>query len=139
MNKKISDKDKKDWEDFVNSKDRVYDKEQKYIKKNTDNIERTIDLHGYTLENANKEIQDFILKCFEDGVKKINIITGKGTRSKNLNDPFQSKNLSILKYSIPHYIKNNEDLMNKIIKINFDAIESHSKGSFDIILKNKNG
>ncbi len=138
MNKKLSDKDKKDWEEFVNSKEKIKDKDLQYTKKNFTYIEKTIDLHGYSLEDANIKIEKFILLCFEKGVTKINIITGKGSRSKNLNDPYQSKDLSILKYSIPNHIKENQNLMNKILKIDYKSIESESKGSFDIILKKKN-
>ena len=139
MNEKISDKDKKAWKDFVNSKKKIYDKDKQNIKKNFSYIKKTIDLHGYSLQEANIEIEKFILLCFEKGVTKINIITGKGSRSKNLEDPYQSKDLSILKYSVPNYINQNENLMNKIFKIDFDAIDSPSKGNFDIILKKKNG
>ena len=79
------------------------------------------------------------MSCFEKGVIKINIITGKGSRSKNLNDPYQSKDLSILKYSVPNYIKENKNLINKILKLDFDSVENPSKGNFDIILKKKSG
>ena len=139
MNKKLSDKDKKVWEEFINSKEKVQDKDLQYIKKNFSYVEKTIDLHGYNLENANIEVEKFISICFERGVTKINIITGKGNRSKNLNDPYQSKDLSILKYSVPNYIKKNKNLMNKILKIDFESVETLSKGSFDIILKKKDG
>ena len=135
MNKKISDKDKKAWEEFVNSKDKILNKDKEILNENFPYKEKTIDLHGYTLDNANSEIEKFILFCFENNIKKINIITGKGKRSKNINDPYQSKDLSILKYSVPNYIKNNPNLMNKILKIDFDAVESSSKGSFELILK----
>ena len=138
MNNKLSDKDKKAWKEFVNSKKKVQVKDLQYPKKNFLYIEKTIDLHGYNLENANAEVDKFICLCFEKGVTKINIITGKGNRSKNLNDPYQSKDLSILKYSVPNYIKKNQNLMNKILKIDFESVESLSKGSFDIILKKKN-
>ena len=100
-------------------------------------LEKSIDLHGYTLDNANEKIYKFILDCFEKKVTKINIITGKGLRSKNTNDPYQSKDLSILKYSIQNFIKNNNELMDKILKIDESAVQSPSKGSFDIVLKNK--
>ena len=96
---------------------------------------RSIDLHGYTLEEANKEISRFIENSFLDGVKKINVITGKGMRSKNIDDPYQSSDLSILKHSVPEYIKNNSELMKKIIKIDFNSVNSPSKGNFDIFLK----
>ena len=98
-------------------------------------MERSIDLHGYTLEDANKQISEFIEYCYVNKVKKIIVITGKGMRSKNLEDPYQSKDLSILKYSVPEYIKNNSELMSKIIKIDFESVNSSSKGNFDIFLK----
>ena len=139
MNKKLSDKDKKVWEEFINSKEKIEDKDIQHTQKNFLYIEKSIDLHGYTLEDANIKIEKYILLCFEKGVTKINIITGKGSRSKNLNDPYQSKDLSILKYSIPNYIKENQNLMNKILKIDYESVENTSKGSFDIILKKKSG
>ena len=137
MNKKLSNKDKKDWEKFVNSKGAIQDKDLQTTKKDFSYIEKIIDLHGYSLEEANIKIEKFILSSFEKGVRKINIITGKGSRSKNLDDPYQSKDLSILKYSVPNYIKENKNLMNKILKIDFESVEMSSKGNFDIILKKK--
>ena len=139
MNKKLSNKDKKDWEKFVNSKETIQDKDLQSTKKDFSYIEKIIDLHGYSLEEANIKIEKFILLCFEKGVRKINIITGKGSRSKNLDDPYQSKDLSILKYSVPNYIKENKNLMNKILKMDFESVEMSSKGNFDIILKKKSG
>ena len=139
MNKKISDKDIKDWDNFVNSKEKLFNKDQQLNRKISTYKEETIDLHGYSLEDANIKIESFILSCFEKGVTKINIITGKGSRSKNLNDPYQSKDLSILKYSVPNYIKENSNLMNKILKLDFDSVKTPSKGNFDIILKKKSG
>ena len=134
MTGKLSDKDKKDWQNFLNSSEKIENKDQDILKKNKI-PEKSIDLHGFTLEQANKKISDFIDECFQNKVKKINVITGKGMRSKNLDDPFQSKDLSILKHSVPEYIKNNPDLMKKIISIDFDSVNSPSKGSFDIFLK----
>ena len=139
MNKKLSNKDKKDWEKFVNSKEAIQDKDLQSTKKDFSYIEKIIDLHGYSLEEANIKIEKFILLCFEKGVRKINIITGKGSRSKNLDDPYQSKDLSILKYSVPNYIKENKNLMNKILKIDFESVKMSSKGNFHIILKKKSG
>ncbi len=137
MIKKISDKDKQDWQNFLNSSDKLEDKEQKISLTPKRCIEKSIDLHGYTLEEANQKITTYIEDCFIKGVKKINIITGKGLRSQNLNDPYQSNNLSILKYSVPNFIKNNENLMSKIISIDFEAVENPSVGSFDVFLKTK--
>ena len=137
MKKKISDKDKQDWEKFINSSDKLENKDKSETNESSNYIEKSIDLHGYTLDEANKKISQFIENCFLQGVNKINIITGKGLRSKNLNDPYQSKDLSILKYSVPDYIKKNSEIMKKILKIDLDAVESPSKGNFDIILKSK--
>ena len=134
MTNKLSDKDKKDWKNFVESS-------EKLDNKDIDNLdqlnvsEKIIDLHGYSLDEANKKIENFIESCYSKKVKKINVITGKGMRSKNLEDPYQSIDMSILKYSVPEYIKNNNELMKKIIRIYFDSVNSPSKGSFDIFLK----
>ena len=136
MTRKLSDKDKKDWLNFLNSSEKLHIKDKDIeISNKTKILEKTIDLHGFTLEEANKEISKFIENCYLNKVKKINVITGKGMRSKNLNDPYQSSDLSILKHSVPEFVKNNSELMKKIIKIDFDSVESPSKGSFDIFLK----
>ena len=134
MTNKLSDKDKKDWQDFLNSSEKLQSKDidQSYKRKI---LEKSIDLHGYKLEEANKEISKFIENCYLNGVKKINVITGKGMRSKNLDDPYQSSDLSILKHSIPEFIKNNSELMKKIIKIDLESVNSPAKGSFEILLK----
>ena len=134
MKKKLSDKDKKDWQNFLESSEKLYNKDVDQVN-NQIISERTIDLHGYTLEEANKKISEFIDNCYVNKIKKINVITGKGMRSKNLDDPYQSKDLSILKHSIPEYIKNSPELMSKIINIDFDSVNSPSKGNFDIFLK----
>ena len=134
MTNKLSDKDKIDWQNFLNSSEKLHSKDVDQ-QNNKKIFMRSIDLHGYTLEKANLEISKFIENCFFSGVKKINVITGKGMRSKNLDDPYQSLDLSILKYSVPNYIKNNPELMKKIIRIDFDSVNSPSKGNFDIFLK----
>jgi len=134
---KLSDKDKKDWQDFLNSSEKLDIKDREKSISSNLNIERTIDLHGHTLEEANIKIFEFIEKCFNQNVSKINVITGKGLRSKNIDDPYQSSDLSILKYSVPNFISKNKDLMSKISKIDYNAVKSSSKGSFNIILKKK--
>ena len=138
MIKKISEKDKKDWEKFVKGNEKIQSKDTEYSNKEKQFIEKIIDLHGYTLEEANNKIFEYIENCYLNNVNKINIITGKGLRSKNLDDPYQSNDLSILKYSVPNFIKNNTELMDKILRIDFDSVNSHSKGNFDIILKKVN-
>jgi len=134
LTNKLSDKDKKDWQNFLESSEKLESKEFDQVN-NKIISESSIDLHGYTLDEANKKISEFLENCYLNKVKKINVITGKGMRSKNLEDPYQSKDLSILKYSVPEYIKNNAELMNKIIKIDFESVNSPSKGNFNIFLK----
>ena len=137
MTDNISDKDKKDWLNFLNSTEKLENKDQKISIIHKKFVEKSIDLHGYTLEEANKKMTSYIEECFANGINKINVITGKGLRSKNLNDPYQSSNLSILKFSVPNFIKNNNQLMSKIVSIDFVAVENPSVGNFDIYLKKK--
>ena len=137
MNSKISDKDKKDWKNFISSKDKILNKDLKITEDNIKKkIIKKIDLHGFSLENANKVIEEFITQSFEDGVNKIIVITGKGLRSKNDENPYISKNLSILKYSVPEFIKSSVNLMKIIKNINEADIEDGGKGAFYIYLKN---
>ena len=134
MTNNLSDKDQKDWQNFLDSSEKLQSKDVDQVN-NQIISERSIDLHGYTLEEANKKISKFIENCYVNKVKKINVITGKGMRSKNLDDPYQSTDLSILKYSVPEFVKNNSELMKKIIRIDFESVNSPSKGNFDIFLK----
>ena len=135
MIKKISEKDKRDWENFINKNEKVDDKDN-FINKNLNSTEHMeIDLHGYSLDEANKKIFEFICECFEKKIKSINVITGKGLRSKNIQDPFSSSDLAMLKNSVPNFIQNNPELMNKIKSINFDEVMSKNKGNFNIYLK----
>ena len=136
MNKKISNKDKKDWEDFINNKERIPNKDTPIKKIKREEFIKKIDLHGHTLQNANKSIERFIKKCFGDSVTKIIVITGKGLRSKNIANPYVSKDLSILKYSVPEYIESNKDLLRMIIEITDAKIEDGGSGAFYIFLKN---
>ena len=135
MIKKISDKDKKDWLQFIDSKEKVENKDNINQKLSKNFKEKSIDLHGYSLEDANKLIYKFILLCYEKNVSEIKIITGKGTRSKNKENPYQSENLGILKYSVPEYINSETELIKVIKSISKKDIEDISKGSFKIILK----
>ena len=132
------DKDKQDWENFLNNKEKIPNKDS-IQKKNIRNEKiKKIDLHGYTIEEANKAIEKFIQKCFDENVTKIIVITGKGLRSKNVENPYLSKNLSILKYSVPEFIENNKSLTQFIIEITDAKIEDGGSGAFYIYLKNKN-
>ena len=137
MSKKISDKDLRDWENFVKSKDRIISKEElnnTTINKNKSTFK--IDLHGSSLDQANKFIEKTINDCFEKEVSKLNIITGKGIRSKSTEDPYKSSELSILKHSIPEFIKSNVDLMKLIKKV--EITDEKNSGSFNVYLKSKN-
>ena len=134
MSNDISDRDKKDWQDFVSSKEKLYDKDQKKQKETFFGI-RSIDLHGYTLEEANQAIEVFINKSYLENVKKLIIVTGKGLHSQNEKNPYVSKDLSILKYSVPKFIKGNQNLMKKIIEIKDADIKDGGSGSFYVYLK----
>ena len=137
MSDKLSDKDKKDWQNFLESSEKLDNKDKETLDHHNRIGEKVIDLHGFTLEEANQKASEFIQDCYDQNVTKINIITGKGLRSKNLDDPYQSKDLSILKHSVPSYIKDTPNLMSKIIKIDQQAVDSPSKGNFEIYLKKK--
>ena len=136
MTNSISKKDKKDWETFLSSNEKLPNKDLK-LKKHSSIKTRSIDLHGHTLDDANKVINDFIENCYEEKVNKIIVVTGKGLHSKNEKDPYVSKDLSILKYSVTEFIKNNFDLMKKILEIKDAEIEDGGSGAFYIYLKNK--
>ena len=134
MNDKISDKDKKDWQNFRSGKDKLPNKDFKIKTGNTTKI-RSIDLHGYTLEEANKAIEEFIIKSFEEKINKLIVVTGKGIHSDVERDPYVSKDLSILKYSVPEFIFNNQNLNNLINEITDAKIEDGGSGAFYIFLK----
>jgi len=134
LNDQISDKDKKDWQTFISGKDKVHNKD---FRPQTENIlkSKSIDLHGYTLDQANKFIERFIIKSYEEGVNKLIVVTGKGLHSQNEKDPYVSKELSILKYSVPEFISKNKNLMNIINEITDAKIEDGGEGAFYIFLK----
>ena len=132
----VPSKDKNDWVTFTKEIGYVYDKdvnEKRNIKINTI---KKLDLHGFSLENANKVVEEFILRCFEKKVSKIIVITGKGLRSKNKENPYISEDLSILKHSVPDFIKSKLSLMKIIKKISIAEIEDGGQGAFYIYLKN---
>ena len=134
MTKNISEKDKKDWENFLSKNERLPDKDNKLTKKITFKT-RSIDLHGYTLEDANKSIESFIIKSYQDKINKLIVVTGKGIHSQNEKDPYVSKDLSILKYSVPEFISNNKNLMKIIYEMKDAKIEDGGGGAFYIFLK----
>ena len=134
MSYKISDKDKKDWQKFVSNNEKLPNKDLKFKEKKT-GTHRSLDLHGYSLDEANKKVSDFIKSSYQEGIKRITVVTGKGLHSKTELDPFVSTDLSILKYSVPNYIKNNDDLMKLIIDFKEADIKDGGSGAFYINLK----
>ena len=134
MSNDISEKDKKDWESFITSEEKLTNKD---YKKTNQKIFKTksIDLHGYSLEGANETIEKFIYQSFKQKVNKLIVVTGKGLHSQNEKNPYISKDLSILKYSVPEFIENNKDLMNIINDIRDADIEDGGGGAFYIFLK----
>ena len=136
MNDKISDKDRKDWEKFLSNKEKLPNKDQNFSRAKKQKV-RSLDLHGYTLEEANLKIENFIQQSYLDKVNKLIIVTGKGLHSQNESDPYVSKDLGILKYSVPYFIKNNNELMKIISEIDNAKIEDGGSGAFYIYLKKK--
>ncbi len=134
MNDNISNKDKKDWDKFINSNEKIPDKDFKNIEKKNVKI-RSIDLHGFTLDEANKTIENFINKAFSENINKLIIVTGKGLHSENEKDPYVSKELGILKYSVPEFISNNASLMSMINEITDAKIKDGGAGAFYVYLK----
>ena len=134
MTDNISEKDKKDWENFLSKKEKLPNKDFK-INKKTIFKTRSIDLHGYSLEEANKSIENFIIKSNQENINKLIVVTGKGIHSQNENDPYVSRDLSILKYSVPEFISNNKNLMKIIYEIKDAKIEDGGSGAFYIYLK----
>ena len=134
MNNDISQKDKKDWENFISSDEKLPNKDFNSSKQKLFKV-KSIDLHGYTLEEANKTIEKFIYRSFTEKINKLIVVTGKGLHSQNEKDPYVSKDLGILKYSVPEFIENNKSLMNIIKEIKDASIEDGGSGAFYIFLK----
>ena len=134
MSNDISDRDKQDWQKFISNSDKLPDKDS-IAKNKTYKKARSIDLHGYTLSDANKIIEKFINKAHKEKINKLIVVTGKGLHSQNEKDPYVSKDLGILKYSVPEFITNDKDLMSKINEITDAKIEDGGGGAFYIYLK----
>ena len=134
MNNNISDKDKKDWENFLKSNEKLSDKDFNQKNKKISKA-KSIDLHGFGLDEANKAIEKFILQSYSEGISKLRIVTGKGLHSQNYKDPYVSKNLGILRYSVPEFINNNKDLLDIIASFENANPNDGGEGAFYIILK----
>ena len=140
MKKKISPKDLEVWRKFLSSNKPVENKDidlEQELEIKTDI--KKIDLHGYSLNEANKEIKKKVLSCYKQNINKILVITGKGLRSKNEKNPFVSKDLSLLKYSIPDYLNTDLDLKNIINSMSPANIKEGGEGAFYIYLKKFKG
>ena len=137
MSDKISEKDKKDWENFLSNPEKLPNKDLKINKKKVSKT-KNIDLHGFTLEQANEKIEKLINESYQNGVSKITVVTGKGLHSNKENDPYVSKDLSILRYSVPEFIYKNKNLMNVISEIKEAKIQDGGSGAFYIYLKKNN-
>tara|TARA_B100000886_G_scaffold330531_1_gene281051 strand:- start:668 stop:1087 length:420 start_codon:yes stop_codon:yes gene_type:complete len=137
LSSKISDKDKKDWENFLSNKEKLINKDEEKKIKNYKKL-RTLDLHGQSLDKANNRIKDLILKSFDEGIEKLKIITGKGIHSHNEKNPFVSKKLGILKYSVPDFLNNDFELTNIIKNLSPATLEDGGEGAFYIYLRKKN-
>ncbi len=136
MNSKISEKDKKTWDEFLSKNQKLPNKDNEQAKTQVKKT-RTLDLHGKSLEKANQTIEHFIKKSYEDRVQKLIIVTGKGLHSKNNKDPYVSKDLGILKYSIPDFLSKNSELTKMISNISEASIKDGGSGAFYIFLKKK--
>ena len=136
MSKNISDKDKKAWKKFISSDEKIHNKDENFKQKKLTRT-RLLDLHGYTLDEANKKIEKLIINSYEEKVNKLIIVTGKGLHSDNESNPYVSKDLSILKYSVPEFIKSNQSLMKLINSFGEATIEDGGSGAFYIYIKKK--
>ena len=129
-------KDKKDWIAFTKRFENFYDKDADFTKKNTIvNKVQKLDLHGFSLNKANKIVKKFIIESFENGFKKLLIVTGKGLRSRVYNNPYLSEQMNMLKHTVPEFIKNDEDLFDKISRISKADLKDGDEGAFYIFLK----
>ena len=134
MSNNISEKDKKVWQTFISGKEKLFNKDKSFVGRKSFKS-RSIDLHGYNLEEANSFIENFILKSYQENINKLIVVTGKGLHSQNEKNPYVSKDLSILRYSIPEFINNNKSLMKIIYEIKDAKVEDGGTGAFYIYLK----
>ena len=133
----ISSKDKKDWLAFTKQMGNIKAKESDLLKENIKlNEVKKLDLHEFSLNEANEKVKNFIINSFNSGYKKLLIVTGKGLRSKSHENPYVSEKLSVLRYSVPEYIKSDENLTNKINSISIADIKDGGEGAINIFLKN---
>ena len=129
-------KDKKDWIAFTKQIGDISAKEVDLVQHNVkENKVPKLDLHGFSLAEANKIVKKFIIESFNYGYKKLKIVTGKGTRSRSYDNPYVSEKLSVLKHSVPEFINSDENLNNKIVKIKNANLRDGGEGAIYIFLK----
>ena len=132
----VTNKDKKDWLNFIKDSKNLYDKDKFLFDGDIKKTEiKKIDLHGFSLDEANQEVKKFISKSYEDGIARLIIVTGKGSRSKVYSDPYRSEKMNVLKHSVPEYIKNNKELLSKINTMEAADIKYGGTGALYIVLK----
>ena len=134
--KDLSQENKKTWEDYIKDPSDIYDKDENKFKKNISKNRFKFDLHGFTLEGANKKVREIIKSCIKNKFKEILIITGKGINSTNNNDVFVSKDFGKLKFSVPEFIKSDQEL-SKVIK-SIEEASNLDGGEGAILIKLKN-
>ena len=133
----VTPKDKKDWDVFTKQMGDISPKESDLLKENIEiNKVKKLDLHGSSLIEANKIVKKFIIESFNNGYKKLLVVTGKGLRSKSYNNPYVSEKLNVLRYSVPEFIENDEDLKTKINGISKADEKDGGEGATYIFLKN---
>ena len=132
----VSSKDKKDWIDFTKQISNISPKESDFFQDDAEiNKVRKLDLHGISLSESNKIVKKFVLESFNQGYKKLLIVTGKGLRSKSYDNPYISEKFSVLRYAVPEFINNDESLNNKVRKISIADIKNGGEGAIYIFLK----
>ena len=130
-------KDKKDWIDFTKQIDNISAKSADLLQENiqTNKVPK-LDLKGCSLTESNKIVKKVIIETSHRGYKKLLVVTGKGLRSKSYNNPYVSEKLNVLRYSVPEFIKNDEDLKNKINGVLKANVKDGGEGAIYIFLKN---
>ena len=135
----VTSKDKKDWITFTKQLGKLHDKDFEFRDKNINiNKVQRLDLHGFSLNEANRIAKEFIIESSKNGSRKLLIVTGKGLRSKVYNDPYRSEKMNVLRYAVPEYIKNDEDLSSIITKISQAELKDGGEGAIYIFLKKNN-
>ena len=134
--KDLSSEDKKVWDEFIKNPNDVHDKDENSLFNNNRKNRFKFDLHGFTLDEANKKVKEIIFHCVEKNYKEILFITGKGIHSTNEKDVFVSKDLGKLKFSVPEFIKSDIELNKLILSINDADIKDGGEGAMLVKLKN---